>query len=159
MKVAEYVYVAAGRFAVKVGSTSNVDKRFAQLRRDGAERVCMTWHRPHDASIVEATALDILFNGVRPHGPGSEWFSIEPDEAIRAVEQAIAIIDAGAARPPRAKRRGLFEGMEPLVLALARLNREYSAEEIQADIERMQSEQAKWAAFEASWQPNPGIIQ
>jgi hypothetical protein len=49
--------------------------------------------------------------------------------------------------------------MEPLVLALARLNREYSAEEIQADIERMQSEQAKWAAFEASWQPNPGIIQ
>jgi hypothetical protein len=77
---------------VKIGATRNVEQRVGSL----CGTLIRSWHRPDDAQLIEYHAIRLV--GVKPV-QGLEWFAVPPEDAVRAVEAAIAKADAGEAGP------------------------------------------------------------
>jgi hypothetical protein len=105
-----HVYVAHGPLGHKVGIAGNVASRlrFVEYEACGPVALVHSWHRPADARLVEYNAHHILHEHL---SSGLEWFAVSEQEALAAVETAIARIDAGAhvVPPPHRRRQPLME--------------------------------------------------
>lgn len=94
VKGATHVYVCTTRDGVKIGASRNVRNRVKNL----CGSLIREWHRPLDAQLIEYHALRLV--GADP-ARGDEWFAVPVDDAVRAVEAAIAKAEAGMAPPSR----------------------------------------------------------
>lgn len=101
-----YVCVSKGKSkrwepgCVKIGASRNLQSRMDNL----AARLVRSWHLPGTAQLVEYHALRFV---LAMPAQGGEWFKIDPDEAVRAVERAIAFVESGRAwiSPTMERRR------------------------------------------------------
>lgn len=82
---------------VKIGASRNVSQRVKSL----CGTLIQEWHRPDDAQLIEYHAVRLV--GVPP-ARGWEWFDVPVEQAVKAVNSAIALADAGQAAPSRASQ-------------------------------------------------------
>jgi hypothetical protein len=89
------VYViGASRGPKKIGVAANPDDRLRELAYmlpGQKARVAALYERPGDARFVEWVAQRLVA-GKAVHG--REWFKVSEEEAIRAVEAAISLVEA-----------------------------------------------------------------
>jgi hypothetical protein len=118
----KYVYVMDGGSESKIGVSIDPERRLRVLRPDGALRLERTWFRKRDARQVEAAAIAIVLNGECVSGCRTEWFQIPVSEAVKAVEQAIEIIDGGGRRPKRKRWVPLYLDPDKMKRLIAEYN-------------------------------------
>lgn len=92
-----FVYVASGRAAAKIGVSRDPVARIRYFARHepsrGLTKLVKTWERPDDAYEVEYTASRMLVPASPSHG--CEQFNVPVATLIRAVNEAIALVESG----------------------------------------------------------------
>jgi len=91
-----HVYVVQGKDAVKLGVTSDLDGRLAQLQTGSPHRLDMVYSTrvAGDAYAVEAEAHAMLAR----HRLSGEWFGVPPDVAVAAINGAAFRLTASHGR-------------------------------------------------------------
>lgn len=92
-----YVYViSAGEQSQKVGIAKSPSSRLHSMRAiTGMALAVVHMRRVSKALAVERLAHEKL----KPHRTSGEWFSVRPEEAIRAVDEAVVELDAAEGDP------------------------------------------------------------
>lgn len=101
---AVYVVVSRRGSRAKIGASSRPRRRGIEVAWASfapGSRLVKVWDRPKDALLVERVAHWQL---AELH-EGNEWFDVDADRAIAAVEAAIAKVDAGDVSADEATKR------------------------------------------------------
>src|SRR4051794_22694672 len=84
----EYVYLIGGKGSsiVKIGRSTNVTKRLAQIQYKSPVRLSVLWQVEGDAELE--FGLHRLFKPYRSHG---EWFDFKDCDPVEVVKEAVML--------------------------------------------------------------------